>query len=915
MISTGSFAHAQQFGGFPPSTKWKQINTDTVRIIFTPGAEEQANRIATLIHKAALDTPFALGSRLKKVNILLQSHTTLANGYVALAPFRSEFYLVPGSNVYEFGNLPWQENLAIHEYHHVQQYANFNHGLSRGFYYLFGEGGLALANAISIPDWFFEGDAVHSETALTMQGRGRLPNFFSGYNSLWLEGKNYSWMKLRNGSFKDYVPDHYRLGYLLVNYGYLKYGPSFRKNVTQDAADFKGLFYPFQHAVKKYAGVDYSTFRRQALDFYKEKLGGAKDSTARQTKTVTNTYFAQPAGGDSIIYLKSAYNRIPCFYILDRHGEHLLTQRSISSEEWFSYRNGMVAYTAYSTRARWSLEDYSDIVVFDIEHPHAEKRITHHQKYFTPDIAPSGQKIVAIRITDSLETELNILEAASGKLLQTVRSENGYYYTNPRFLDDNRIVVGTRTADEKMSLQLYDLTTGKWDLLFPFTYHSISTPYVYKNAIFFTANFNGNDDIYSFMMKDRKMFQLTSGGFTGNYYPAVHNSSLLWSQFTAEGLQLRNDNLDNMALIPINPLQLWERSQLYPVAGERSFINVRTERFATKRYRKSTGLFNFHSWRPDYVDPEFTFSLYSDNILNTFSNEFFYRYNQDESSHGVGWNSSYGGFFPKLNAGAEYTFGRHIRTTTRNLTLDQLELRLGYNIPLNFTKGKTYKLLNFGSDYVFSHRMPTGIYKDSLRGSTIQYGNHFISWSQYLPAAVQHIFPKLGYSLLANYRDRLDRKGFQFLTSAQVFLPSFGNHSIVLSGSYQDTDSNTVFSNRFSGARGYADLYFARMWRLSANYQFPVCYPDFGFANIVYLQRLRGNLFFDFSTMYSLKKMPLRDLRSIGAELYFDTKWWNQLPLSFGVRVSHLLDNGYAGGDVKGSNYFELILPVSIIPR
>ncbi|HZI01100.1 MAG TPA: hypothetical protein VEX63_08115, partial [Flavisolibacter sp.] len=209
-------AGAQEFGGLPPSTRWRQIDTDTARVIFLKGASQQADRIATLIHRAAADTFLNLGERLRKVNVVLQSRTTLANGYVALAPFRSEFFLVPGSNVFDFGNLPWYENLAIHEYRHVQQYNNFRHGVSKAFYYLFGEGGQALANALSVPDWFFEGDAVHAETALTTQGRGRLPLFLSAYNSLWLEDRNYNWMKLRNGSLKDYVPSHYHLGYLLT---------------------------------------------------------------------------------------------------------------------------------------------------------------------------------------------------------------------------------------------------------------------------------------------------------------------------------------------------------------------------------------------------------------------------------------------------------------------------------------------------------------------------------------------------------------------------------------------------------------------------------------------------------------------------------------------------------------------------
>src|SRR6478735_6198022 len=125
--------HAQNFGGFPPSEHWQQINTDTARIIFSPAAQAQALRIAQLVHTAAADTPVTIGGGLKKINIVLHSHTTEANGYVALGPFRSEYYLIPGANIFEFGNLPWYENLAVHEYRHVQQYNNFNHGITKIF--------------------------------------------------------------------------------------------------------------------------------------------------------------------------------------------------------------------------------------------------------------------------------------------------------------------------------------------------------------------------------------------------------------------------------------------------------------------------------------------------------------------------------------------------------------------------------------------------------------------------------------------------------------------------------------------------------------------------------------------------------------------------------------------------------------
>jgi hypothetical protein len=906
--------NAQQYGGFPPSTRWKQINTDTARIIFIKGAEEQAERIAALIHREAADTSFSLGSKQRKINIVLQSRTTLANGYVALAPFRSEYFLVPPSNVYDFGNLPWHENLAVHEYRHVQQYNNFKNGLSKGFYYLFGEQGLALANAITVPDWFFEGDAVHAETAFTQQGRGRLPYFLSSYNSLWLEGKNYSWMKLRNGSLKDYVPDHYPLGYFLVNYGYLKYGSDFWEKVTTDASAFKGLFYPFQRAVKKYSGVDYKTFRKEAFQFYQQRLGTEKASAIRKNKTVTNYYFPQYISKDSLLYLKTAYNKIPAFYIRNKTGEHRLAQKSISSEEWFGYRNGKIVYTAYSTHPRWRLIDYSDVVLLDVN-TGSEVRLTSKARYYTPDLSPSGNKIIAVRITDSLKTELQVLNAMDGSVLQSIPSVNEYYYTNPRFIDENSVVVGTRTPDSKTALQILNLGTGKWDEIIPASYNTIGLPFVANSTIYFMTNASANDDLYAIRLKDKKIFQLTNDK-TGNYYPSVFNDSLVWSHFTAEGLQLRQEDLNKVSWNEISRLSWQEPTILYPVALPHNLLATPAKRFSEKRYSKSTGLLNFHSWAPNYVDPEFTFSLYSDNILNTFSNELFYRYNQNESSHGLGWNSAYGGFFPVINAGVEYTYDRHLDFSEGTLTLDQFEARLGYNIPLTFTKGKTYKLLNFGSNYVFNRTMPTGFFKDSFKVENQSYLQHFVSWSHFLPRALQQIYPKLGWSTLLQHRHLLSNNGFQFYGNSFLYLPSLGNHSLVVNGSFQETDtSNVVFSNRFPNSRGYDDYYFSRMWKVAGNYHFPIVYPDFGFANIVYLQRLRGNVFYDFTKVYSKSKAKTANLRSVGAEIYFDTKWWNQQPISFGFRISHLLDNGFSSRDKKGNNWFEFILPVNLIPN
>lgn len=175
MLLTYLPSSAQQFGGNPSSLKWKQINTDTVRIIFPAGIEPTANRVASVIHELQKNHSATIGSKLRKISIVLQNQNTLANGYVGLGPWRSEFYLYAPQNSFEQGSVGWADKLALHEYRHVQQFANFNVGLSKLASVILGQEGQALANSAAVPDYFFEGDAVFNETILTEQGRGRQP--------------------------------------------------------------------------------------------------------------------------------------------------------------------------------------------------------------------------------------------------------------------------------------------------------------------------------------------------------------------------------------------------------------------------------------------------------------------------------------------------------------------------------------------------------------------------------------------------------------------------------------------------------------------------------------------------------------------------------------------------------------------
>ena len=105
------------------------------------------------------------------------------------------------------------------------------------------------------------------------------------------------------------------------------------------------------------------------------------------------------------------------------------------------------------------------------------------------------------------------------------------------------------------------------------------------------------------------------------------------------------------------------------------------------------------------------------------------------------------------------------------------------------------------------------------------------------------------------------------------------------------------------------------MWKLGANYHFPLFYPDWGFGNIVYFLRVRANIFYDYAQIAdynNANRLVELDFRSYGTEIFFDTKWWNQLPVSFGFRYSRLLDRDLEG---RGADQFEFVLPVNLLTR
>lgn len=915
---------AQQFGGHRSKQKWLQLKTDSVQLIFAPGLDSQAQRAVRLIHALVAKRPIVLEQTIKSIPIVLQHRTVISNGYVQLGPNRSEWMLQPDLDNFSNGAIGWSDQLTLHEYRHVEQLQSMKKGLSKFALQLFGEQAFDLSINAAIPNWFFEGDAVWQETALSIQGRGRLPRFTNSFPILWQAQKKYSWMKIRNGSLKDWVPSQYELGYLLSNYGYLTYGEKFWSQVVAHAASYRTLIYPFQGAIRRFTGDRYQNFILKALNYYQPMAQHRKISPGdfvfkSQRQYVVSRQFPYAAGGDSLFYIRSTYRDRPGFYYFDGKVESRLRTQDISTENQFSYKNGKIVYAAFERDPRRGWISYSSIRVLDVK-SRKQVELTKHTRYFTPDISDAG-KVVAVCVNDTGKTSLHWLDVPSGNLLATWQSPTGYFLTDPKFVDEDRVVVAARKPTGEMALLL--LENNREVELTPFLPFSLGYLQYKRGQIFFTAGYAGNDDIYAYSLAEKKLYQIVSGGW-GKYQVHVSDHEVFWSEQNAEGYQLKSAKIEALSWQPIDLATLFKSSFAEPqhvIAFQQStnWINatIGNRLWEPRPYKKSTNLVNFHTWRPNYDDPIYSFTLYGENVLNTLQTELSYNYNDAEKTHGTSLATSYGNSFLQWNSGVDFTFNRQFSSRGVNYNWNQFDARIGWSIPLSDTKGRYFRQLNLSSSYAIRADFYKGPTSDSLGIRSLQYGVHGLSGSWTTTTAMQHIFPRLGLSYSIAYRHSLNSfKGNQINAQLKLYLPGFLQNHHFVAGLYwqeRDTLGRLSFGNRFAYSRGYVGRYFVRMWKTGIDYHLPIWHPDFGVANLAYLQRIRASLFYDYTRVFALNKKNNLPQRSSGVEVYFDTKWWNQHPVTLGFRLSRLLDPDQF--DRFKGWYMEFIWPVSLTGR
>ena len=254
-------ARAQYYtwGSDPTGLKWSTIRTPDVRMIYPDTVSGVARRTLFYIRTVQPDISYGFRHGPMRIPFVMHPENFQSNGLVMYLPKRVEFLTSPAIDGY---SMPWYKQLVAHEYRHAVQYNNLNRGVIRALSYILGQQGSTIG-LLCMPIWAMEGDAVMSETAMSSFGRGLQPSFSMGYRAMGRVGRDYKGRRDRRnidkwfcGSYRDYIPDHYELGYQICSYAYARYDENVWDRVAWFGSRNPYMLATTRIALEKYYGTN-----------------------------------------------------------------------------------------------------------------------------------------------------------------------------------------------------------------------------------------------------------------------------------------------------------------------------------------------------------------------------------------------------------------------------------------------------------------------------------------------------------------------------------------------------------------------------------------------------------------------------------------------------------------------------------
>jgi hypothetical protein len=867
-----TFAQYFDTGQDPAALKWMQIKTSRFTVIYPETYGKGGPAFAKSLDEAYSKLVTLYPEKKFKIPVVIHSYTTQSNGYVAWAPRRMEIYPTPEQNTIP---LESDRQLAIHELTHVLQMVSLNAGFSKVMSVFLGEQVTGIIAAL-LPFWFLEGDAVYAESILTESGRGRSPSFQKQLKAMALgqEGM-YKYDKIVNGSFRDFVPDHYQSGYQMVTWSMAKYDNQIWNNALSYTARQPFSLNPVNISLKQSAGLTKKKLFRETFDTLKTIW--AQDVS--EDKSVVyeaynpsgngkyiNYYSPVYAGSDSIIAIKTSLSAPPEFVLVSQSGKqekkiHIPGQMY----PWFiSCAKGKIVWVENQNDPRWENRNYSVIKQMDLRN----NQITSpsgKSRYLSASISPDGGKIAAVENTPANINNLVLIDAETGSVLQSVKAPGNVYLQRPQWGEGGKKITVIYLTEGGEGIISYNTDDGQWETLIGTGREDLQSAYLRNDSLFFISSQTGTDNI-CLKTPDRKIKVLSRSKF-GASDLCMNNGKIIFSDYTALGNKICITTLADM---PENINSTVSSSSFLINCIDIKTLsndNNATTVYTPEPYRKWQHLFRFHSWMPFYADLEEIkadptairpgFSIMTQNTLSTLISTIGYEYSR-EKRHVFHSRITWKGWYPVIESQVDY--GNEpsiykIGQAVGNPSVIQPGIRFlnTVSLPLSFSSGRfsEYLLPSFSADYrnEYIYLKDEGSYDN---GQTLVSGRLY--FSNYYRSAIRDIYPRWAQTVDMSYSFApFDKKiyGTTGTFKTSVYLPGlFPNHGIKLrfEREKQSPVEGIFFGNRVPLPRGYYNLFPTDIEFLSADYVMPLIYPDFNIASLFYLKRIRAGLFYDYAS-------------------------------------------------------------------
>lgn len=921
--------------GSDPPMKWSTIRTPDVRMIYPDTVADIARRTLFYIRTVQPDISYGFRHGPMRIPFVMHPENFRSNGLVMYLPKRVEFLTSPAIDSY---SMPWYKQLVAHEYRHAVQYNNLDRGVIRALSYVLGQQGSTIG-LLCMPIWAMEGDAVMSETMMSSFGRGLQPSFSMAYRAMGRVGAG-----RRNidrwfcGSYRDYIPDHYELGYQICSYAYERYG----ENVWDKVAWY-GSRNPYVLATTRVAlGKFYDTnvqrlFREtfDTLERYWDSLPPSQDSAAPLTelpeKNHTSYQWPLPLGDTAVLALKTDLDRVSRFVAIDRRtgGErHICFTGQVSTRP--SMANGRVWWTEYRRSTLFEQRVNSQLCCMDLSDG-VPRSVAGQRRVLYPTAAddefgwveynPDGRYTVVVRHGDEAERRFAAPDRSEIHGLAWDDLTVAWYVL---VTDDSGMWIGRIDSGG-----MHPITEG--------AYITLSNLRAADGKLYYGSIASGRDEAHCYDLMARREYRITTSAY-GTFSPAPAPGGVLVTTYDRLGYRVAEQAAPDSTLIPVTPSRL-PVDLVNPPRKRWDVVNLDTVRytaadsvrqcgtFRAKRYRKMPNLVNVHSWMPvafnpfaavdeHVIDLNLGVTLISQNLLSNTEAYASYGWNRGEGSlvnlgvryFGLGvrfeLDASYGGnqlFYSLASYDAQTQKPVY---QSRPAPDKYYSVGLSATLPLYFQQGYHTRQLSLSAGWNYSNGMVADMGKieweqgniSNIRRIGFRRGLHKVAFgvgfSDQVRMAHRDIAPRWGYTLSTSYTFNPANTHFSDLMSfyGQAYLPGFAPHnSVLVAATYQTSVGGYKFPQGYAPLsykssrlipRGFtsADIVSNDYTAAAVNYQLPVWYPEGGIGSVIYIKRIRLNAGGDYAQFRrpESRQMTWQRIWSVGGDIIFDINAFRQ---------------------------------------